>query len=132
MNKKITDLVMQLGKAIETDPEILKYREAKNAYYDDMKLMALITEYNTVQQVLEDEANKENADTKRVADLEAKSNELRDQIYNNPTYLNLQQSENKINELLNLVNDEIMRSVTGVEPHSCGSGGCSGCSGGCH
>lgn len=132
MNKKITDLVLELGKAIEADPEILKYRQAKNAYYDDMELMTKISEYNALQQKLELEANKESTDEKHLADLEASADEKRNEIYANKTYLALQDSENKINELLNLVNDEIMRSVTGEEPHSCGSGGCSGCGGGCH
>ena len=125
---KIAALIQQLAAEIENDAEILQYRADRSSFYDDMELMQMMTEYNSIQQKLESS----NLDEKEAADLNANAKELSTKIYANKTYSALQASENKINELLNLFNDTITAAITGEKQSSCGSGGCSGCGGGCH
>lgn len=128
-NPKITALIQQLANGIETDAAILQYRADRSKFYDDMELMQLMNEYNSIQNKLEGEGLEE----KEAADYNAKAQELSTKIYANKTYVELQESENKINTLLNMVNDAITTAITGEEQGSCGSGGgCSGCGGGCH
>lgn len=127
INPKIAALIKELATELENDAEILQYRADRNNFYDDMELMQLINEYNSIQHKLEGES----LDEKEAADYNAKAKDLSTKIYANNTYSALQASENKINELLNFFNDTITAAVTGETHSSCG-GGCSGCGGGCH
>lgn len=125
INPKLTALIDELAKEIQKDADILKYRNDRSSYYDDMDLMMLISEYNTIQQKLESNT----ADAKEKSDFAAKAEELQAQIFKNEIYKSLQESENKINRLLNIFNEKITSAITGEVAGGCDSGGCSGCSG---
>lgn len=125
ISPKITALIRQLAVELENDADVLQYRADRNNFYDDMELMQMMTEYNSIQHKLDNTG----LDEKEAADFNAKAQELSNKIMANKTYAALQASENKINELLSMFNDTVTAAITGET--SCGSGGCSGCSG-CH
>jgi len=125
ISPKITALIRQLAVELENDADVLQYRADRNNFYDDMELMQMMTEYNSIQHKLDNTG----LDEKEAADFNAKAQELTNKIMANKAYAALQASENKINELLNMFNDTVTAAITGET--SCGSGGCSGCSG-CH
>ena len=132
MTEKLTKLLHELSEEIKIDDSVLKYQKARENYLDDMKLMALITEYNSLQNKMEEEAAKENGDSKAITDMNAKSEELRKDIFANPTYVALQEAEEDINVMLATINGEITQSITSEQQHSCCIGSYSGNCTHCH
>jgi len=57
-------------------------------------------------------------------------NELYDQIVAHPVYVELEQAQNAVNDLMNAVNNTIMFEITGEVPSSC-THDCSTCGGSC-
>ncbi|HBL85151.1 MAG: hypothetical protein A2Y17_01275 [Clostridiales bacterium GWF2_38_85] len=133
MTENLKKLLRDFSEELKIDASVQKYQAARESYLDDMKLMALITEYNTIQTKMEEEAQKETTNSDEISELDRKSEEFRKEIFENATYKAYQNAEEDINVLLATINGEIMSSITGEENEdSCGSGGCSGNCSHCH
>ena len=87
-------------------------------------------EYEVQQKALENEVVKPEKDTHFIDIIQGRINELYQSIVNNPAFVELNEAQNAVNELMNSVNQTIMFNITGELPGDC-THNCSTC-GGCH
>jgi len=125
----IFELASQLGKALKEDEKLVRLDNAKKAYEGDKELQKLMIEYEVQQKALQAELVKEERDTMFIDIIQKRINELYDAIMSHPVFVELNNAQSDVNELMNAVNNTITFEITGELP-SCG-GNCSSCGGGC-
>ena len=123
----IFELAAELGKALKADERLVKLDEAKKAYEADGELMI---EYEVQQKALQTEITREERDIMLIDAIQARIDELYKIIMEHPVFIQLNEVQAEVNELMNAVNSTITFHITGEKP-SC-SGSCSTCGGGCH
>ena len=77
-----------------------------------------------------DQPAREERDTMLIDAIQARIDELYKLIMEHPVFLQLNEVQAEVNELMNAVNSTITFHITGEKP-SC-TGSCSTCGGGCH
>ena len=87
-------------------------------------------EYEVQQKALQTEITREERDTMLIDAIQARIDELYKLIMEHPVFLQLNEVQAEVNELMNAVNSTITFHITGEKP-SC-TGSCSTCGGGCH
>ena len=85
---------------------------------------------DTQQQALQQEAAKEERDDALIESLNARVEEIYNEIVALPAYTELEAAQNEVTELMNSVNNTINAQMMGEEPNGC-THDCSTC-GGCH
>ena len=115
-----------------TDTEYMKLAlaEAKKAYEENKTLQRNIVEFDVQQKALQQEMVKPEKDTMFIDVIQKRIDELYKLIMEHPVFIQLNEVQAEVNELMNAVNSTITFHITGEKP-SC-SGSCSTCGGGCH
>ena len=126
----IFELAAELGKALKADERLVKLDKAKKAYEADGELKKFMIEYEVQQKALQTEITREERDTMLIDAIQARIDELYKIIMEHPVFIQLNEVQAEVNELMNAVNSTITFHITGEKP-SC-SGSCSTCGGGCH
>ena len=125
----IFELAAELGKALKKDEKLVRLADAKKKYEDDIDLQKLLVEYEVQQKALQGEITKEERDTVFIDIIQKRINEIYETVMNHPVFIELNEAQAEVNELMNAVNNTITFNITGEQP-SC-TGSCSTCGGGC-
>ena len=126
----IFELAAELGKALKNDEKMIRLENAKNAYEADTDLNKKMIEYEVQQKALQLEITREERDTLLVDNIQKRIDTLYREIMEHPVFMELNEAQAEVNELMNSVNQTIMTQITGEEPSGC-THNCSTC-GGCH
>ena len=129
-NQNVFELAITLGKALKQDARLVRMENARKAYEEDPALKQLLTEYDVQQKAIQQVASAEEFDAQLMGSIQNRINELYDLIMQSPVYLELQEAQEAVNELMNAVNNTITFAITGEMPSNC-THDCSTC-GGCH
>ena len=125
----IFELAQELGKALKEDEKLVRLANAKKAYENDNVIKKYMVEYEVQQKALQVELVKEERDTIFIDVIQKRIDELYDLIMKHPVFIELNEAQAEVNELMNAVNNTISFEITGELP-SC-THDCSSCGGGC-
>ena len=125
----IFELASALGKALKEDEKLVRLAAAKKRYEDDFDLQKLIVEYEVQQKALQTEVTREERDTVFIDVIQKRINDIYETVMNHPVFVELNDAQAEVNELMNAVNNTITFEITGEVP-SC-THDCSTCGGGC-
>ena len=128
---EIFELAAQLGKKLKEDEKLIRLENAKKAYKESPELGKMMIEYEVQQKALENEVVKPEKDTHFIDIIQNRINELYHKIMEDPAFVELNEAQQAVNELMNAVNSTIMFNITGELPSDC-THNCSTCGGGCH
>jgi cell fate (sporulation/competence/biofilm development) regulator YlbF (YheA/YmcA/DUF963 family) len=126
---EIFEIAAQLGKALKEDEKLVRLEAAKNAYQADSSLQKKMVEYEVQQKALQTEVTREERDTMFIDVIQKRINEIYETVMNHPVFVELNEAQVEVNELMNAVNNTITFEITGEVP-SC-THDCSTCGGGC-
>ena len=129
-NTEVFRLATELGQALKKDERLIRLEQAKEAYKSDTAVQSALTEYEADQQAIQNELVKPDKDMLLVDKLQARVDELYRMITSAPSFLEINQAQKEVNDLMNAVNNTISFTVTGEMP-AC-THDCSSCGGGCH
>ncbi len=123
----IYSLAAELGQAIKNDERMIRMEKAKKAYESDNIIFSLLTEYGVQQQALTAMGDGEEIDTDALARIQDRIDKIYAEITANPLFIELDEAQNDVNELMATVNNTIMYNATGEVQctHDCSS--CGGC-----
>lgn len=125
----IFELAQELGKALKEDEKLVRLANAKKAYENDNVIKKYMVEYEVQQKALQVELVKEERDSLFIDVIQKRIDELYDLIMKHPVFVELNDAQAEVNELMNAVNNTISFEITGELP-SC-THDCSTCGGGC-
>ena len=128
-NKTIFELAAELGRTLKDDARIIALNAARDAFEADENVKTLMTEYEVQQKALQGELVREERDTMFIDIIQKRIDELYNEIMGHPVFVELNEAQAEVNELMNAVNNTITFNITGEQP-SC-TGSCSTCGGGC-
>lgn len=128
MDNYLKALLDNFGEALRNEVVVQEYLAAREAYIADTDMTGAVSEYNVQRMLLEEQKTTENPDEALIQSMETRVNALYEKIMASESMKALAVAENKLNELLNEVNQTIMSYIM---PESSCSGDCSGCHG-CH
>ena len=125
----IFELAAELGKALKNDERLQRLDAAKKAYENDPSLQKMMVEYEVQQKALQGEITREERDTLFIETIQRRIDKLYKDIMEHPVFVELNEAQSEVNELMNSVNNTIPFNITGEVP-SC-THDCSTCGGGC-
>ena len=125
----IMEIAALLGKTLKEDDRLKALEAAKEAYTSNAELQKKLVEYEVQQRALQGEITKEERDTVFIDVIQKRINELYDAVMNHPIFIELNDAQAEVNELMTAVNNTITFEITGELP-SC-THDCSTCGGGC-
>ena len=125
----IFEIAELLGKTLKEDERLVALEAAKKNYEASPTLRTYMTEYEVQQKALQGEITKEERDTVFIDVIQKRINELYDAVMNHPIFIELNDAQAEVNELMTAVNNTITFEITGELP-SC-THDCSTCGGGC-
>ena len=126
----IFELAAELGRALKADDKLVRLENAKKAYEADTELNKQMIEYEVQQKALQLEITREDRDTLLIDNIQKRIDTLYREIMEHPVFVELNEAQAEVNELMNAVNQTITFQITGELPSSC-THDCSTC-GGCH
>ena len=126
----IFELANELGTALKNDEKLIRLAEAKKAYENDNVIKKYMVEYEVQQKALQVELTKEERDTLFIDVIQKRIDELYKLIMEHPVFVELNEAQAEVNELMNAVNNAITFEITGEIPKSC-THNCSTCGGAC-
>ena len=126
----IFELAAELGRALKEDDKLVRLENAKKAYEADTELNKKMIEYEVQQKALQLEITRDDRDTLLLDNIQKRIDTLYNDIMGNPVFMELNDAQAEVNELMNAVNQTITFQITGEVPSSC-THDCSTC-GGCH
>ena len=126
----IFELATELGKALKADEKLIRLDNAKKAYENDNVIKKYMVEYEGQQKALQVELTRDERDTLLVDVIQNRIDELYKLIMEHPVFVELNEAQADVNELMNAVNNTITFEITGELPSSC-THNCSTCGGGC-
>ena len=125
----VFELAVQLGKALKEDDKLVRLEKAKKGYEADKELQKMLVEYEVQQKALQVEITRDERDTLLIDTVQRRINELYASIMAHPAFIELNEAQADVNELMNAINNTITFEITGELP-SC-THDCSSCGGGC-
>lgn len=125
----VFELAVQLGKALKEDDKLVRLEKAKKGYEADKELQKMMVEYEVQQKALQVEITRDERDTLLIDTVQRRINELYASIMAHPAFIELNEAQADVNELMNAINNTITFEITGELP-SC-THDCSSCGGGC-
>ncbi len=128
--KSIYELASELGRVIGEDERMIRMQKAKAEYEGSDEILSMLTEYRVQQEALTKMGDGEHIDTDALARIQDRINELYDAVTSHPLFVELDEAQAAVNELMNNVNNTINFHATGELPEC--SHDCSTCGGGCH
>lgn len=134
----VIDLFKKAALALQTDARYLALDAARKANDADETLQGMIGEFNLARLDLNNEVSKDERDEAKVAQLNAKVNQLYTEIMNSEGMKNYNEAKAEAEALVSYIDAIINTAMNGGDPMSvqepqaggC-SGSCSSCSG-CH
>ena len=126
----IFEIAEMLGKTLKEDERLVRLAKAKEAYEKDEELSGILIEFEVQQKAMENEMVKPERDEELLRMIRARIEALYKEIAENRVFIELNEAQTEVNELMNSVNNTIMFNITGELPSSC-THDCSTC-GGCH
>ncbi len=126
----IFEIAEMLGKTLKEDARLVRLANAKEAYEKDETLGGILVEFEVQQKALENEMVKPEREEELIKMIRSRIDTLYKEITENPIFLELNEAQAEVNELMNSVNNTIMFNITGELPSDC-THNCSTC-GGCH
>lgn len=126
----IFEIAEMLGKTLKEDERLKRLAAAKEAYEKDPVLGGKLIEYEVQQKALENEMVKSEREMQLIEMIQKRIDTLYKEITENEVFVELNEAQAVVNELMNSVNNTIMFNITGELPSSC-THDCSTC-GGCH
>lgn len=127
---EIFELAAELGRKLKDDERLVALEAAKKAYAADKQLQKYMVEYDVQQRAMQNEVAKSEHDMQFIEVIQRRIDELYRLISEHPVFVELNRTQNEVNELMNTVNQTIMTQITGEESSGC-THNCSTC-GGCH
>lgn len=127
---EIFELATELGKKLKDDSRLIALEDAKKAYEENAQLKKYMLEYDVQQKAMQREVAKPERDLHFIEVIQHRIDELYKLIAEHPVFVELNRTQNEVNELMNRVNQTIMTQITGEEPNGC-THDCRTC-GGCH
>ena len=124
----IFELAAELGKALKEDEKLVRLDAAKKAYESDADLKKKMIEYEVQQKALQVELTRDERDTLFIDTIQKRIDTLYREIMEHPVFMELNEAQAEVNELMNAVNNTITFHITGETPsctHDCST--CSGC-----
>lgn len=128
---EIFEIAAQLGKELKQDERLVRLENAKKAYKESPELTKMMVEYEVQQKALENEVVKPEKDTHFIDIIQNRINELYRNITEHAVFVELNEAQQVVNDLMNSINNTIMFNITGEMPSDC-THNCSTCGGGCH
>lgn len=123
----VSECAKQLGEAIAKDEAVVAFVRAKTAYETDEELQGNLREYQADRMALGQEHAKDTAmqDTELMEKLSARIDELYEAIVGSPLYRELNESQQRVNALMQSVNSDINFYAFGERPctHDCSNCG---------
>lgn len=121
-------IAKELGEAIAEDPRMIRMKAAKAAYESNGEIAVLLTEYSIQREALTsigDEGGEINTDA--ITRIQDRLDEIYDKITTNSLFIELDEAQTEVNELMANVNNIIKLNATGESPctHDCST--CGGC-----
>lgn len=129
LTKEMTEAIAALGALVKADPRHDAIRASVDAYEHSEELNSLIAEFNTQQDILADNFSAEGADETVRKTVQARIDQLYDQITTHPVYTEYMSAKQAFDGLINEIYGEIQYAVTGQRPCS---HDCSSCHSDCH
>lgn len=129
MDNYLKTLLGSFGEALKEDETVKAYNAAREAYMNDVEITSAVSEYNVQRMLLEEQQLKEDADQNLIDSMNSRVSALYEKIMNAESMKNLAIAEDKVNALMNEINNEIMGYIV-PQTESCG-GDCGHCHG-CH
>ena len=126
----IFEIAEMLGKTLKEDERLVRLAKAKEAYEKDEELSGILIEFEVQQKAMENEMVKSERDDELLRMIRARIEALYKEIAENRVFIELNEAQTEVNELMNSVNNTIMFNITGELPSNC-THDCSTC-GGCH
>lgn len=127
----IFELAEQLGKTLKEDEKLIRLANAKKEYESNKEFGRKLIEYEVQQKAMENEMVKPERDMHLIELIQSRIDTLYKEIIDDPVFVELNDAQNAVNELMNAVNNTITFHITGELPSDC-THNCSTCSGGCH
>ncbi len=133
---EILKMARELGKLIQNDERYIRVQNAKAANDNDQELQQAIGEFNLKRLSLNEQMNKNEKDSEKIAKLDKEIRAIYDKVMSNTNMIEYNEAKNDFESLMKQVNMIITYSANGSDPDSINteqscSGSCSGCSG-CH
>lgn len=125
----IFELAQELGKALKEDEKLVRLANAKKAYENDNVIKKYMVEYEVQQKALQVELVKEERDTIFIDVIQKRIDELYKLIMQHPVFIELNEAQAEVNELMNAINNTISFEITGELPRC--THNCSTCGGSC-
>ena len=121
-------IAKELGEAIAEDSRMIRMKAAKAAYESNAEIAVLLTEYSIQREALTsigDEGGE--IDTDAITRIQDRLDEIYEKITTNPLFIELDEAQTEVNELMANVNNIIKFNATGESPctHDCST--CGGC-----
>ncbi len=133
----IIELAREIGRKLQEDKSYLNLQIAQQNSDEDKELQELIGEFNLKRMAINNEATKEERDSKKIEELNNQIRELYSSIMKNERMVAYNIAKNDFDHIVKRVNAIIMQSASGEDPNTADleesgcEGNCSGCSG-CH
>lgn len=125
----IFEIATQLGEELKKDERLVRLEAAKKAYEENAALQKQLVEFEVQQRAMQQEIVKEEKDMQFIEIIQKRIDDLYKSIVENPVFVELNEAQEAVNELMNSVNNTIMFAITGEVP-SC-THNCSTCGGAC-
>ena len=126
----IFEIAEQLGKTLKEDARLVRLANAKETYEKDVTLGEILIEFEVQQKALENEMVKPEREEELIKMIRSRIDALYKEIAENQVFIELNEAQTEVNELMNAVNNTIMFNITGELPGDC-THNCSTCKG-CH
>ena len=137
-NTEIFNLAREIGMAIQRSDEYINYRMNEQKVECSKELQSTIEKFNLKKSEINEELSKENADQKKMDELNSEIGELYRKITNDETMKKFNETKRIFDEMLAKISYLISECAKGEDPYkveipeneSC-TGSCATC-GGCH
>ena len=125
---ELLEMARLIGLAIKNSDEGKRAEDAKKAYEEDEKIVALTTEFDVQQKALASIAGSEDADEKLIEGIQQRLSDIYDEVLDTQVYKNYEEAQKDLSALMDKVMGIISAQVRGT-PEGC-THDCSTC-GGC-
>ena len=129
MNEAVMKKAEELAKAIAGSEEYICMRMAEEAAMSDPQMTKIASEYYTTHQKLEEITADEHPDFESMGKLTEELNTLRDQMNALPLASVMQDARKEFTNMMDMVNYELKKLLTGEKDGNTCTGNCSGCHG---
>lgn len=125
---EILEMAAAIGLRIKETPEAKRYEKAKKEYEGNKEINMALMEYEIQQQVIEHQKDAEEFDAQLIENVNERIDALYKTITEHPLFVEFEEAQAALNDLIKSVNQTIVEQITGKKPPSC-THDCSSCKG---